>query len=67
MCDYRLEHLKNRQQQKNVIFLKKDDKKTAEELLEASALLYDYKKHQYVLNEEKMVALELYDSKNSHN
>tara|TARA_Y100000768_G_scaffold345945_1_gene293171 strand:+ start:1821 stop:2423 length:603 start_codon:yes stop_codon:yes gene_type:complete len=62
-----LEHLKNRQQQKNVIFLKKDDKKTAEELLEVPSLLYDYKKHPYVLSEEKMVALELYDSKNSHN
>ena len=62
-----LEHLKNRQQQKNVIFLKKDDKKTAEELLEVPSLLYDYKKHPYVLSKEKMVALELYDSKNSHN
>ena len=62
-----LEHLKDRQQQKNIIFLKKDDKKTAEELLEVPSLLYDYKKHQYVLNKEKMVALELYDSKNSHN
>ena len=59
--------LKHRQHQKNLIFLKKDNKKTEEELLEASALLYDYKKHQYVLNKEKMVALELYDSKNSHN
>ena len=62
-----LEHLKDRQQQKNIIFLKKDDKKTAEELLEESSLLYDYKKHQYALSKEKMVALELYDSKNSHN
>ena len=62
-----LEHLKNRQQQKNVIFLKKDDKKTAEELLEVPSLLYDYKKHPYALSKEKMVALELYDSKNSHN
>ena len=62
-----LEHLKNRQEQKNVIFLKKDDKKTAEELLEVPSLLYDYKKHPYVLSKEKMVALELYDSKNSHN
>ena len=62
-----LEHLKDRQQQKNIIFLKKDDKKTAEELLEVPSLLYDYKKHQYALSKEKMVALELYDSKNSHN
>jgi len=59
--------LKHRTNQKNLIFLKKDNKKTEEELLEAPALLYDYKKHQYVLNKEKMVALELYDSKNSHN
>ena len=62
-----LEQLINRQQQKNLIFLKKDDKKTTEELLEVPSLLYDYKKHQYVLNKEKMVALEIYDSKNSHN
>ena len=59
--------LKHRDHQKNLIFLKKDNKKTEEELLEVPALLYDYKKHQYVLNKEKMVALELYDSKNSHN
>tara|TARA_S200000501_G_scaffold188115_1_gene176934 strand:+ start:12586 stop:13188 length:603 start_codon:yes stop_codon:yes gene_type:complete len=62
-----IEQLKNKQHQKNLIFLKKDDKKTEEELLEVPSLLYDYKKHQYVLNKEKMVALELYDSKNSHN
>tara|TARA_X000000368_G_scaffold390651_1_gene354042 strand:- start:1613 stop:2215 length:603 start_codon:yes stop_codon:yes gene_type:complete len=61
------ELLKNKQHQKNLIFLKKDDKKTEEELLVVPSLLYDYKKHQYVLNKEKMVALELYDSKNSHN
>ena len=59
--------LRNRNQQKNLIFIKKADKKTEEELLQVPALLYDYKKHQYALNKEKMVAIELYDSKNSHN
>ena len=61
-----LEQLKKTNYQ-NLIFLKKDNKKTEEELLEVPSLLYDYKKHRYVLNTEKMVALELYDSKNSHN
>tara|TARA_A100001234_G_scaffold221527_1_gene238124 strand:+ start:2314 stop:2916 length:603 start_codon:yes stop_codon:yes gene_type:complete len=59
--------LRSRNQQKNFIFIKKADKKTEEELLQVPALLYDYKKHQYALNKEKMVAIELYDSKNSHN
>ncbi len=63
----KLASLKQRENQKNLILLKKDNKKTEEELLEAPTLLYDYKKHQYVLNKEKMVALELYDNKNSSN
>jgi len=52
---------------KNLIFLKKDDEKTKEEITEASALLYDYKRHEYISNKEKMLVVELYDSKNSNN
>tara|TARA_B100002052_G_scaffold46591_2_gene39424 strand:+ start:1478 stop:2080 length:603 start_codon:yes stop_codon:yes gene_type:complete len=58
---------KHRNNQKNLIFLKKDNTKTKEEILDAAALLYDYKKHLYVHKEEKMVALEFYDNKNSNN
>ena len=52
---------------KNLIFLKKDDEKTKEEITEASSLLYDYKRHEYTANKEKMLVVELYDSKNSNN
>ena len=51
---------------KNLYFFKKDDEKTKEEITEASALLYDYKKHEYTSNKEKMLIVELYDSKNSN-
>ena len=62
-----IEKTKHRNNQKNLIFLKKDNTKTKEEILDAAALLYDYKKHLYVHKEEKMVALEFYDNKNSNN
>ena len=62
-----IERTKHRNNQKNLIFLKKDNTKTKEEILDAAALLYDYKKHLYVHKEEKMVALEFYDNKNSNN
>ena len=45
-----------------MLFLKKDDEKTKQEITEASSLLYDYKRHEYVLNDTKMLVLELYDS-----
>ena len=62
-----IEKTKHRNNQKNLIFLKKDNTKTKEEILDAAALLYDYKKHSYVHKKEKMVALEFYDNKNSNN
>ena len=62
-----IERTKHRNNQKNLIFLKKDNTKTKEEILDAAALLYDYKKHLYVHKKEKMVALEFYDNKNSNN
>ena len=62
-----IERTKHRKNQKNLIFLKKDNTKTKEEILDAAALLYDYKKHPYVHKKEKMVALEFYDNKNSNN
>ena len=51
----------------NLFFLKKDDEKTEEEITDAGSLLYDYKRHKYILNKEKMLVVELYDSKNSNN
>ena len=62
-----IERTKHRKDQKNLIFLKKYNTKTKEEILDAAALLYDYKKHLYVHKKEKMVALEFYDNKNSNN
>ena len=47
---------------KNILFLKKDDEKTEQEITEASSLLYDYKRHEYASNNTKMLVLELYDS-----
>ena len=52
---------------RNLFFLKKDDEKTEEEITDAGSLLYDYKRHKYILNKEKMLVDELYDSKNSNN
>ena len=45
-----------------MLFLKKDDEKTKQEILEASSLLYDYKRHEYGSNDTKMLVIELYDS-----
>ena len=47
---------------KNMLFLKKDDEKTKQEILEASSLLYDYKRYEYESNDTKMLVIELYDS-----
>ena len=47
---------------KNMLFLKKDDEKTKQEILEVSSLLYDYKRHEYESNDTKMLVIELYDS-----
>ena len=52
---------------KNLLFFKKDDEKTAQEITEATSLLYDYKRHEYLSNKEKMLIVELYDNKNSNN
>ena len=58
----------NREAQfRNLFFLKKDDEKTQVEITDAGSLLYDYKRHKYILNKEKMLVVELYDSKNSNN
>ena len=45
-----------------MLFLKKDDEKTKQEITEVSSLLYDYKRHEYASNNTKMLVLELYDS-----
>ena len=54
--------LNKKNNHKNMLFLKKDDEKTEQEITEASSLLYDYKRHEYASNNTKMVVLELYDS-----
>ena len=54
--------LNKKNNHKNMLFLKKDDEKTKQEITEASSLLYDYKRHEYASNDTKMVVLELYDS-----
>ena len=54
--------LNKKNNHKNILFLKKDDEKTEQEITEASSLLYDYKRHEYASNNSKMLVLELYDS-----
>ena len=54
--------LNKKNNHKNMLFLKKDDEKTEQEITEASSLLYDYKRHEYASNNTKMLVLELYDS-----
>ena len=54
--------LNKKNNHKNILFLKKDDEKTEQEITEASSLLYDYKRHEYASNNTKMLVLELYDS-----
>ena len=54
--------LNKKNNHKNMLFLKKDDEKTKQEITEASSLLYDYKRHEYASNDTKMLVLELYDS-----
>ena len=54
--------LNKKNNHKNLLFLKKDDEKTKQEITEASSLLYDYKRHEYASNNTKMLVLELYDS-----
>ena len=54
--------LNKKNNHKNLLFLKKDDEKTKQEITEASSLLYDYKRHEYASNDTKMLVLELYDS-----
>ena len=54
--------LNKKNNHKNMLFLKKDDEKTKQEITEASSLLYDYKRHEYTSNDTKMLVLELYDS-----
>ena len=54
--------LNKKNNHKNMLFLKKDDEKTKQEITEAFSLLYDYKRHEYTSNDTKMRVLELYDS-----
>ena len=54
--------LNKKNNHKNMLFLKKDDEKTKQEITESSSLLYDYKRHEYASNDTKMLVLELYDS-----
>ena len=54
--------LNKKNNHKNMLFLKKDDEKTKQEITEASSLLYDYKRHEYTSNDTKMLVLELYDN-----
>ena len=54
--------LNKKNNHKNLLFLKKDDEKTKQEITEASSLLYDYKRHEYASNDTKMLVLELYDN-----
>lgn len=46
----------------NLLFLKKNDEKTQEEILEIKPLLYDYKIHTYKSNLGDMCVVEIYDS-----
>ena len=54
--------LNKKNNHKNILFLKKDDEKTNQEITEASSLLYDYKRHEYASNDTNMLVLELYDN-----
>lgn len=49
-----------------ILFIKKNDEKTKEEILEAKPLLYHYKIHPYKSNLGDMCVVEAYDSKNSN-
>tara|TARA_B100001939_G_C16767602_1_gene541139 strand:+ start:44 stop:631 length:588 start_codon:yes stop_codon:yes gene_type:complete len=57
-----IEASKNNKNKKNLMLIKKDNEKTHQELLDAASLIYDYKRHTYSHNKERMVVLEIYDS-----
>ena len=46
----------------NLLFLKKNNEKTQEEILEIKPLLYDYKIHTYKSNLGDMCVVEIYDN-----
>tara|TARA_X000000950_G_scaffold208269_1_gene250444 strand:+ start:2896 stop:3474 length:579 start_codon:yes stop_codon:yes gene_type:complete len=57
-----LEKIKQNKLRTNLMFLKKNNEKTQEEILEAKPLLYDYKIHPYKSNLGNMCVVEVYDN-----